>query len=61
MTEKRVIDHAADLTEAIELRDMYIALAAVENIEGWLFGYERDPVAGPDGRHGWVIYTRPAD
>lgn len=59
MTEKSIIDHAATLAEAIELRGIYISLAAVEEIKGWLFGYERDPVAGPDGRHGYVIYTRP--
>lgn len=59
MAEKRTIDHAASLDEAIELRDIYISLAAAEGLTGWLFGYERDPVAGSDGRHGYVIYTTP--
>lgn len=57
--EKHTIDHAASLDEAIELRDIYIELAAVEGLKGWLFGYERDPVAGPNGRHGYVIYATP--
>lgn len=59
--EKRVIDHAATREEAIRLRDSYVSLAAVEKIEGWLFGYEQDPVAGPDGKHGYVIYARTAE
>lgn len=57
--ERRIVDHAATREEAVELRDMYMALAAVEGIVGWLFGYEQDPVAGPDGRHGYVIYMVP--
>jgi hypothetical protein len=61
MAEKSVIDHAATKREAIELRDMYISLAAIEGIEGWLFGYQKDPVAGPNGRHGWQIYAVPRD
>lgn len=57
---RKPIDYAATKSQAIELRDLYQQKAKVLGLAGeWLIGYEEDPVRGPDGRHGFLIYAKP--
>lgn len=56
MQEKKVIEWAPSLQDAIALTDMYIKIARALELDDWLFGYEKDPQSFA-GHHGYSIYA----
>ena len=57
--DKRKVDWAPTLKDAIALRDMYRnILRDVLEFKNWVVGFERD-AAPVHGIHGYVIYARP--
>lgn len=58
MTEERTIDSALTSEEAWSLAGDYIAAKRRLGLSSWRIGVRPDPVAGPNGHHGYLIVAR---
>lgn len=55
---ERTIDSALTSDAAYDLAEEYVRAKHRLGLSGWAIGVKPDPVAGPDGKHGYLVYAR---